>query len=316
VTIANGGAGTLAWMASSGAFWATVSAASGTAPSTLSISANGANLAAGTYNTAVTIAAADGSINPASIAITLVVTGTQPAGAITSVVNGGSFQPGIASGTWLTIFGTSLSQRTYTWQSGDIVNGALPSSLQGVSVTVNGLPAYIDYISPTQINVLAPDDAATGAVTVQVTTANQASNAFTAQKTQFSPALLTLNGSAAAALHADYSLVGAANLIPGATSTPAKPGETILLYGVGFGPTKPAQPAGQVVANPVNLGNDVQVSIGGANASVTFAGLVQSGLYQFNVTVPNVANGDAKVTATVGGVSTQTGVIITVQQQR
>ena len=57
------------------------------------------------------------------------------------------------------------------WQASDIVNGALPTLLQGVSVTVNGLPAYVDYISPTQINALAPDDATLGPVPVQVTTA-------------------------------------------------------------------------------------------------------------------------------------------------
>jgi uncharacterized protein (TIGR03437 family) len=314
LSINNGGAGTLAWTASSGAFWATLSAVSGTAPSTLSVTVNGANLAAGTYTTAVTIASADGSITPASVAVTLVVQGAQSAGTITAVVNAGSFQPGFASGTWLSIFGSNLSQRTYTWQAGDIVNGMLPTSLEGVSVTVNGVPAYIDFISPTQVNVLAPDDATVGPVVVKVTTAQQESNAFTAQKTQFAPAFLTFNGTAVAAQHADYSLAGAANLIPGAVTTPAKPGETILLYGVGFGPANPAQPAGQVVGAPATLANDVQVTIGGVAATVSYAGLVQSGLYQLNVVVPTISTGDAKVTATVGGVSTQTGVILAVQQ--
>ncbi len=74
------------------------------------------------------------------------------------------------------------------------MDGKLPTSLQGVSVTINGIPAYIDYISPTQINVLAPDDATLGPVQVQVTTAGQAGNAVTVQKSQFSPAFLTLDG--------------------------------------------------------------------------------------------------------------------------
>ena len=314
VSITNGGAGTLSWTASSGAFWAVLSATSGNAPGTLSISANPANLAAGSYATAVTIIASDPSIAPASIPVTLTVQGTQPAGTVTSVANAGSFAPGIASATWVAILGTNLSQRTYTWQASDIVNGMLPTSLEGVSVTINGLPAYVEYISPSQINVLAPDDATVGPVQVQVTTAQQASNTATAQKSQFAPAFLTVGGAYLAAEHADYSLVGAPNLLPGAVTTPAKPGETILLYGVGFGPADPPQPTGQLVTAAAALANSVQIAIGGLTAPVAYSGLVGAGLYQFNVTVPNLPNGDATVVATLGGVSTQTGVSLTVQQ--
>jgi uncharacterized protein (TIGR03437 family) len=195
------------------------------------------------------------------------------------------------------------------------VNGALPTLLQGVSVTVNGLPAYVDYVSPTQINALAPDDGTLGPVPVQVTSAGAASNVLTVQKSSFAPAFLTFNGTYVAALHADYSLIGAPNLLSGAVTTPAKPGEIILLYGVGFGPADPPQPSGQLVATAAPLANDVQIAIGGQTASVAFAGLVESGLYQFNVTVPTgLPSGDAAVAATIGGVSTQTGVLLTVQQ--
>jgi uncharacterized protein (TIGR03437 family) len=187
--------------------------------------------------------------------------------------------------------------------------------LQGVSVTINGLPAYIDYLSPSQINVLAPDDATTGPVQVQVTAAQQASNSVTVQKSLFAPAFFTIdNGAYVAALHADYTLVGSANLLPGVTTQPAQPGETILLYGTGFGPTSPALPTAQLVTTPAVLANSVQVTIGGVAAAVVYAGLVESGLYQLNVTVPTLPNGDAKVVATIGGVSSQTGVSITVQQ--
>jgi uncharacterized protein (TIGR03437 family) len=314
VSITNGGAGSLSWTASGGAFWTALSAASGNAPGTLSISVNPANLAAGSYTTAVTIAATDPTVSPASISVTLVVEGTQPAGTVTAVVNAASFQPSIASGAWVSIFGTNLSQLTYLWQASDFVNGMLPTSLEGVSVTINGLPAYVEYISPSQINVLAPDDANLGPVQVQVTTAQQPSNAVTVQKGQFAPAFLTFGGTYVAALHTDYSLVGAPNLLPGALTTPAQPGETILLYGVGFGPVTPPQPSGQEVTTAAPLANSVAITIGGQAASVSFSGLVEAGLYQFNVTVPNLPNGDATVVATIGGVQTQTGVALTVQQ--
>ena len=315
VSITNTGAGTLSWTASSVDYWLAVAPASGSGAATLSVSIDPANLAAGTYTTTLQIAAAGARGSPASIAITLVVQGTQPAPTITAVTNAESYVPGVASATWVSIFGSNLSTSTYVWQASDIVNGALPTSLQGVSVTIDGVPAFIEYISPTQIDLLAPDDATTGPVQVTVTTAQQASNSLTVQKAQFSPAFFSFdNGKYVDALHADYSLVASAGLLPGVTTRPAQPGETILLYGTGFGPTNPPTSTAQAVAAAAVLANSVQMTIGGVNAPVAFAGLVGSGTYQFNVTVPNLPNGDAAVVATIGGVSTQTGVSVTVQQ--
>jgi uncharacterized protein (TIGR03437 family) len=292
-----------------------VSPVSGTAPSAPSISVSPAALSAGTYNGSIQIAAAGASNSPASIAVTLTVAPAQPAVTVSAVVNAGSYQPGIASGAWISIFGTNLSPSTYLWEASDIVNGALPTTLQGVSVTVNGLPAYVDYVSPTQINALVPDDDTVGPVPVQVTAAGQPSNVVTAQKSLFAPAFLTFDGTHVAALHADYSLIGAPDLLPGVATTPAQPGEVILLYGVGFGPANPPQPSGQLVTTATPLAaNAVQVTIGGQVANVAFSGLTGSGLYQFNVTVPNnLPSGDAAVAAAIGSVSTQTGVVLTVQ---
>ena len=90
--------------------------------------------------------------------------------AITSVLNGASYQPGIEAGSWVMIQGTNLAN-TFpgrTWRSDEIVNGNLPTSLDGVSVTIDGKPAFVYYISPTQINVQAPSDTAAGAVNVVV----------------------------------------------------------------------------------------------------------------------------------------------------
>jgi uncharacterized protein (TIGR03437 family) len=317
IQITNSGTGTstLSWTAAASDSWLSISAVSGTAPSTSSVSVSPAALSAGTYNGSIQISAAGASNSPLSVPVTLTVAPAAAAVTITSVVNAGSYQPGIASGTWISIFGTNLSQSTYLWQASDIVNGALPTLLEGVSVTVNGLPAYVDYVSPTQINALAPDDGTLGPVPVQVTSAGAASNVLTVQRSSFAPAFLTFNGTYVAALHADYSPIGAPNLLSGTVTTPANPGEIILLYGVGFGPANPPQPSGQLVTTAAPLANDVQIAIGGQTASVAFAGLVESGLYQFNVTVPSgLPSGDAAVVATIGGVPTQTGVLLTVQQ--
>jgi len=229
------------------------------------------------------------------------------------VENGASFQSGFASATWVSIVGANLSQTTRLWQNSDFVNGLLPTSLSGISVTVNGVPAYVEYISPTQVNVLAPDDATVGQVQVQVTTAQGVSNSFMGQKQQFAPGFFTIAGSYVAALHADYSLVAKPGLIPGLTTTAAAPGETVLIWATGFGPTNPPLSCGQVVTTPAVLADSVTFTIGGVAAPVAYAGLVGSGLYQFNVTVPNVPNGDAVVVARIGGVQTQTWVLITIQ---
>jgi uncharacterized protein (TIGR03437 family) len=314
VAITNAGGGTLASTASTNAYWLGVGFVNVGALVTLVVSVNPFNLAEGTYTGSVLITAPGALGSPATVTVTLVVTGTPPAGTITAVTSAATFLPNFAAATWVTIFGTNLSQTTYTWQNRDFVDGSLPTLLEGVSVTINGIPAYVEYISPGQINVLAPDDATAGTVQVQVNTAQQLSNSLGGQKTQFAPAFFVFGGSFVAARHADFSVVGAANLLPGVVTQPAKPGETILLYGTGFGPTNPPLPSAQLVTTAEPLANPVQISIGGATAVVTFAGLVGPGLYQFNVTVPNLANGDAAVLATIGGVSSATGVSVTVQQ--
>ena len=154
-----------------------------------------------------------------------------------------------------------------------------------------------------------------GAVQVEVTTPQGKSNSWTAQKQQFAPAFFWMpGGTYVAAQHADYTYVGKPGLMAGVTTQPAKPGEVILLYGTGFGPTNPLLPSAQLVTTPAALANSVQVTIGGVPAPVAYAGLVEAGLYQFQVTVPNVPGGDAAVAAQIGEVHTQTGVRITIQQ--
>jgi uncharacterized protein (TIGR03437 family) len=234
------------------------------------------------------------------------------------VLNGASFKPGIAAGSWISIFGRGLAPGTRIWRGYELVDSRLPAKLDGVSVTINNKPASVYYVSPTQLNVQVPSDEALGPVAVQVTTLGGASNTVTAQMQAFSPALFAFdpeNRKYAAAQHTDYSYLAKPGLFAGAATRGASPGETILLYGTGFGPTSPAVPAGQVVAAPTRLANPVTVRIGGSVADVSFAGLSAAGLYQFNVKVPEtLADGDAAVVVEVGGVRSPDGVFITVQR--
>jgi uncharacterized protein (TIGR03437 family) len=238
------------------------------------------------------------------------------------VVNAASFQPGIAPGGWVTIVGTNLAATTRTWTSDELTGGKLPTSLDGVGVTINGKPAYVEYTSPTQINVVAPQDDSSGQVEVRVTSNGQASDATIATLNAFSPAFFTFDGKYLAATHADNTLLGKPGLFASAPSatTPAKPGETIVLYGTGFGPTSPAIATGQLTDRIASITTPLTITIGGVPATVAFAGLVPpyAELYQFNVQVPTtVPDGDQPVTAQISGSSSLTSptcCFITVQR--
>ena len=92
-----------------------------------------------------------------------------------------------------------------------------------------------------------------------------------------------------------------------------RPGEVVVLYANGFGPVSPAVVTGSD-AQSGDLPSFPVIDIGGLPASVQFAGIVSPGLYQFNVVVPSsVPAGDNPITAQYNGLTTQTGVMLTVQ---
>jgi uncharacterized protein (TIGR03437 family) len=234
---------------------------------------------------------------------------------VNPVVNDASYTAAFASGQWVAIFGNNMAPDTRTWTSADFTGNGLPTSLDGVSATIDGKPAYVYFISPGQINVLAPDDTTQGKVSVQVTSGGIAGSTVTAVKQMFVPAffMAPADGSKyVVATHSDYTLVGPTSLYPG-NSTPARPGEVITLWGTGFGPTKTSAPSGEIIAAPAQLSNNVTVTIGGASATVDFAGRVEPGVDQINVTVPNVTGGDQSVVASIGGDRTQANALITIQ---
>jgi uncharacterized protein (TIGR03437 family) len=195
------------------------------------------------------------------------------------------------------------------------VNNKMPAQLDGVSATVNGKSAYLYYISPTQVNILTPPDAMTGPVQVAVTNNQTTSAAYTAQVQATSPSFFVIGaGPYVVAQHsADYSLVGPASLYPGHT-TPAKAGETVILYANGFGPTSTQVVSGSETQSGT-LSSLPVIKIGGLTAMVSFAGLnITPGEFQFNVVVPaTLADGDQPITATYNGVSTQMGMLIAIR---
>lgn len=220
----------------------------------------------------------------------------------------------ISQNTWVEIKGTNLSTTTRIWQDADFTGGQMPVMLDGVSATINGKAAFVYYISPTQVNVLAPLDSTTGQVSVQLKNAAGTSPPFTANTNAVAPGFFLFgSGPYVAATHADGTFVGPATLYPG-HSTPAKPGETVVVYGSGFGQTTPALVNG-AASQRGNLPVNPVFTIGGMPASVLFAGVVSPGLYQFNVTMPaGVPDGDALIAATYNNAITQGGAKIAVKQ--
>ncbi|SPE26030.1 exported hypothetical protein [Candidatus Sulfopaludibacter sp. SbA3] len=240
--------------------------------------------------------------------------GTASAPAITLVANAEGDVPSIAPNTWVEVKGTNLAPAgdSRIWQGSDFFGSRMPDQLDGVSVTVNGKAAFVYYISPTQVNILTPPDAMLGPVAVQLTNGGLASATAMVPAQAQAPSFFVFNGGPyVAAEHANGSFLGPASLFPGYT-TPAQPGETVMLYANGFGATSTPVVSGSA-AQTGTLSPLPAIKIGGLAAMVSFAGLVATGEFQFNVVVPaSLADGDQPITATYNGLSTQAGTLITV----
>jgi uncharacterized protein (TIGR03437 family) len=218
-------------------------------------------------------------------------------GGVISAGNYGGFAA-IAPATWIEIYGYNLATiPTQTWGGNDFVNGVAPTALGGTTVTVAGKPAYVYFVTPGQLNVQVPSGTGTGSLPVVVTTAGGSSTAYNIQVNAVEPGILAppafnLNGNQNVVALLNNSLVYDLPVkVAGVNTALAKPGDTLTMYGIGFGTVTPSILAGQVVSQLNALTVNLAVTIGGAPATITYQGLAPGyvGLYQFNVTVPNVA---------------------------
>jgi uncharacterized protein (TIGR03437 family) len=237
---------------------------------------------------------------------------TGPEISLVSAIAGGAQTA--APNTWLAIYGINLSTTMRGWQSSDFVNEQLPHQLDGVSVTINGKSAFVEYVSPTQVNILTPLDAGQGNVQITVTSGGVTSAPVWIPIQAAAPGFFQFSGvSYVAATHAAESLLGPATLYPGA-STPAKPGEVVSIYGSGFGQTTPALVNGALAQSGTLPAPLPVFTVSGIPAEVQFAGVVAAGLYQFNVVIPSSApDGDDTIKATYAGSTTQPGALISIQ---
>ena len=232
-----------------------------------------------------------------------------PSLSTSTISSGAAGAPGvIAPNTWVSIKGSGLSPVTAAWT---VTGSTLPTApVAGVSVTVNGEAASVSAVSNQQINFLVPADIPVGTAQIVVTSNGLTSASVPVTVASLAPALFPLATAAGtghvyiAAEHANFSVVAPPNLLgTNVSSTPAAAGETIVLFGTGFGPTISGQAALPVMPTVV---------VDGFAANVLFAGMISPGLYQFNVTVPSVVTHgqDVLVVALLGNSETQANAFI------
>jgi uncharacterized protein (TIGR03437 family) len=235
---------------------------------------------------------------------------------VDGVSNNATGTAGISSGTWVSIYGKNFTTTpARIWRDSDFSGSNLPLSLDGVSVKINNKSAAVYYISPTLLNVLAPTDTATGPVQVQVTSGQLTATGTATLQQPYSPGFFPVLTKYPAGVHTDGAYLAPTGAFGSVvTSRPAQPGETILLFGTGFGPTTPAVPANQVVSGAPPLVDPTQlhVRIGGVPATAV-AALVYAGEYQINVVIPPLPDGEQPIVADIGGVSTPTGIVIPIK---
>ena len=255
---------------------------------TLSVSA----LSVGSHSLTASYGGAGSYSSSVSSALQQVV--TPPLPTISSVLNSASYQASVAPGTWVAIFGQQLAPSAVSATS-----APFPTQLSGVSVTVAGVAAPLQYVSGAQINALVPFEAASLtnqiiSVPVVVTTPAGASAPFSLSLRRNAPGLYSANATG----------TGAADAFDASFNPVTKVGtDPIILYATGLGPTNPPAATGALGAGaePFNrVVDNVFVSIGGNAAQVLFAGLAPGlhGIYQLNV-LPNPYSGNS-VSITVG----------------
>jgi uncharacterized protein (TIGR03437 family) len=203
------------------------------------------------------------------------------------ILNAASFgaQEPAAPGALMAIFGSGLAAGTSSASS-----LPLPVQLGGTQVVIGGIPMPLLFVSPAQINAMAPFDLTAGsAQQVIVQNAAALSVPEDAAVAPAAPGAFTYDGSGSGgALVIVLNNDGSSNLVT--PSAPAHPGSIIVIYCTGLGGVQGTVQAGDAAPlSPLAPANEsVTVTVGGAQAQVLFAGLVPTftGFYQINAVIP------------------------------
>jgi uncharacterized protein (TIGR03437 family) len=214
-----------------------------------------------------------------------------PTPSIASVQNAADGSTAVAPGGLISVYGSQLSA----------INSAtsqipLPTALGESCLVVNGSPIPLLFVSTSQINAQLPLNVG-GNVTMSIHTPAGISNSFNFVVASAAPAVF-LSGTAGpeTGLAAIYRADNNQLVTP---TNPLHPGDTVVIYLTGMGPTSPEVAAGEQTP-PTLLTSVTQaptLTLGSTNLSILYAGLVPgfvSGLYQINATLPGkVTQGDS-----------------------
>jgi uncharacterized protein (TIGR03437 family) len=207
----------------------------------------------------------------------------------------------LSPGSLATIFGSGLAAGLSSASS-----VPLSTALSDVtSVTINGIPAPLMFVSDGQISVQVPWEVVPGPATLIVNRASSSSQPMPLQVNAFAPALISLNLGTGQALatNADGTITAPTGPLPGFNSHPATAGDTVTFFATGLGTVNPPPLDGSNSSDVTRQTTSTPaVQIGGVTAQVSFSGLSPQfvGIYQLSVVVP-------------GGVTTGNTVAVQVQ---
>ena len=234
-----------------------------------------------TFSTAFT--ASDGQLSDSKI-VTIRVVNAAPLAA----VNSADFRGGpLAIDSIASIFGTNLAVRADA-----ATLRPLPFDIAGTTVTINGLPAALFFVSPGQINFAVPAALEPGPATIIVSNPAGLYSAGTVQIAAAAPALFTRNamgtGDASALATADGV---AFQLPPFDVVVNGKP-NILVLFATGLRRAQAVNPNDED-----GVAESVTVTIDGKAARTLYAGAqgALNGLDQINVEMPaSLAGGGAR----------------------
>lgn len=215
----------------------------------------------------------------------------------------------VAPGSIISIFGVDLAPVERAVHAGDLVGSRLPKLLAGVEVQINGLSAPLFYVSPGQVNCQTPVEIRPreSPYDLRVVFNNETSPAFPLRVGPAAPGLFPV------VAHQDFTVVGR-----GDGQKAAKPGDLIVLFGSGFGPTALPLDSGQFAdrASPVVLPVRVLIdNVALPESAVLYAGLAPgfAGLYQVNLFLPvELPRPEVEAVVEIDGIPSPNGVLIAV----
>lgn len=232
-----------------------------------------------------------------------------------SIANSAASVTGLyAPNTFVTIYGQNLAYTTRALSASDVSGGTLPTVLgtTGVRVLINNIPANIYYVSPTQVNLLIPTSLIPGPVMLQLVVDSLAGPAIPIMLESAAPSLFQSDATTVLGVHLDGSTITAAS--------PARPGEIVVLFASGLGPTNPAAIPNQIPqqaasVTPISSFTMLMNGVAVNPQQILYAGVTPTfaGLFQINVQLPIDAPSNPQIQIGYAGIMSPAGRVLPLQ---